>query len=144
MHSQFGGGTSRCRAVPVMELQYLHEVLPVSHLPSAPPSLVTAASEWVQAGSRPHLQLQQGLFTFTPAASRDLLTDAPTTVGTLRNHFGDLLESSQSYLACLQRCHENQACLSPRHLGNMCHRTLYSETCPANIQSSRKFRTADD
>ena len=70
--------------MPVMELQYLHEVLPVSHLPSAPPSLVTAASEWVQAGSRPHLQLQQGLFTFTPAASRDLLTDVPTTVGTLQ------------------------------------------------------------
>ena len=84
MHSQFGGGTSRCRAVPVMELQHLHEVLPVSHLPSAPPSSVTAAKEWVQAGSRPHLQLQQGLFTFTPAASRHLLSDAPTTVRTLR------------------------------------------------------------
>ena len=84
MHSQFGGGTSRRRAVPVMELQHLHEVLPVSHLPSAPPSSVTAAHEWVQAGSRPHLQLQQGLFSFTPAASQRLQPDAPTTVGTLR------------------------------------------------------------
>ena len=67
-----------------MELHHLHHVLHVSHLRIAPPSSVTAASKWVQTGSRPHLQLQQGLFTFTPVASVELLADAPTTVGTLQ------------------------------------------------------------